>query len=121
MIPGSAVGEGTLLKRASVVVSILYVACFVFTQVQIGFFTNRNWWGFPRVLRLIIIRITIIYAMTTRFAHCERCGVAPGKQAQLVLFHHIVRPEPCLADVSAHATEYAGLYGWGPELCPDGP
>lgn len=54
------------MKRASVVVYILYVACFVFTQVQIGFFTNRNWWGFPQAPSIdYLIRITKIYAIDT--------------------------------------------------------
>jgi len=45
-------------------VSILYVACFVFTQIQMGFFTNRNWWGFPQAPSIdYLIRITIIYAI----------------------------------------------------------
>lgn len=52
------------MKRLSVLVAILYIACFVFTQVQIGIFTNRNWWGFPQAPSIdYLIRITIIYAI----------------------------------------------------------
>ena len=55
-----------LLKRASIQVSILYVLCFVLMQVQIGIFTNKNWWGFPNAPSIdYLIRRNAIYAVGT--------------------------------------------------------
>ena len=76
-----------IVKRASVLVSILYVACLVLTQVQIRVFTNRNWWGFPQAPSIdYLIRINIIYAIDTILLVLSIVGLIRGNRVSWLYF-----------------------------------